>query len=332
VINEKPAATTPQQLEHFQGLALKRNVRLFTASQTRYGRRMTKTKALLPSIGQIYQVDLTRTLAVSDLGYGWRACKASAGGGVLGDLGWHTLDNLIEFNLINERSEILQFEPLITHPKGGYDCEDTCYLTLRNTASEGSLQPVIVYATISRVGKSKANRCTFRGRHGTLTVEDDDAILQFFDERGAARISFESESRDDMLSMFKSSNDLLQGHGGEVDYEKYLEQDRTVTGLISRIYASRDASPSITQWPVITAATQNAVVEQLQKTISVYSNDGIVGQLEERWKSVHGQPEWHALLHNSGTNALHGLFASARLKRGDEVSHPAIVFHTVALH
>ena len=41
VINEKPAATTPEQLAHFQLLARKHSVRLFTASQTRYGQRMT---------------------------------------------------------------------------------------------------------------------------------------------------------------------------------------------------------------------------------------------------------------------------------------------------
>jgi len=108
--------------------------------------------------------------------------------------------------------------------------------------------------------------------------------------------------------------------------EKYLEQDRTVTGLVSRLYSSMNASPPpASQWPVITEATQAVVVEQLHKTISIYSNDGIVGQLEERWKLLHGQPKWHALLHNSGTNALHGLFASARLKRGDEVGHLSFI-------
>ncbi len=78
-------------------------------------------------------------------------------------------------------------------------------------------------------------------------------------------------------------------------------------------------------WPPITERTREAVLRQLDESISIYDKSGIIGRLEDRFAQYHGKK--HALLTNSGTSALHSIYVGADLKEGDEIICPAYTFY-----
>lgn len=78
-------------------------------------------------------------------------------------------------------------------------------------------------------------------------------------------------------------------------------------------------------WPPITERTREAVLKQLDESISIYDRSGIIEKLEDRFARYHGKK--HALLTNSGTSALYSMYVGADLKEGDEVICPAYTFY-----
>jgi dTDP-4-amino-4,6-dideoxygalactose transaminase len=81
-------------------------------------------------------------------------------------------------------------------------------------------------------------------------------------------------------------------------------------------------------WPPITDQTRSVVLDQLEKSISIYNRSGIIEELEDRLANYHGVS--FALLTNSGTAALHSLYVGADLRPGDEVLCPAYTFFATA--
>jgi dTDP-4-amino-4,6-dideoxygalactose transaminase len=78
------------------------------------------------------------------------------------------------------------------------------------------------------------------------------------------------------------------------------------------------------EWPVITDATRQAVLRQLDEAISITDRSGVVARLEERLKAEYGLP--HALLFNTGTSAIFAMFVGVGLGPGDEVLCPGYTF------
>ena len=78
-------------------------------------------------------------------------------------------------------------------------------------------------------------------------------------------------------------------------------------------------------WPPITERTREAVLRQLEESISIYDRSGIIEKLEDKFAQYHGKK--HALLTNSGTSALHSMYVGADLRGGDEVICPAYTFY-----
>ena len=77
-------------------------------------------------------------------------------------------------------------------------------------------------------------------------------------------------------------------------------------------------------WPIITEETKEAVLNQLNNTISIYNRSGIIEEFEDEFAKLHNRT--HALLTNSGTSALFGLYEGLELKPGDEVIVPTYTF------
>lgn len=82
------------------------------------------------------------------------------------------------------------------------------------------------------------------------------------------------------------------------------------------------------QWPPITQATTEAVVQQLHRAVSIPDRSGVIAELEDRLAEYFGV-RW-VVLTSSGTAALHSAFASLELDDGDEVIVPAYTFHATA--
>lgn len=77
-------------------------------------------------------------------------------------------------------------------------------------------------------------------------------------------------------------------------------------------------------WPKITSFTKRAVLRQLDESISIYDNSGVIRRFEDKLKNYFNSK--HCLLTSSGTAALHSMFVGVGLKAGDEVICPAYTF------
>ncbi|KAL9046526.1 MAG: hypothetical protein Q9214_000659 [Letrouitia sp. 1 TL-2023] len=133
-------------------------------------------------------------------------------------------------------------------------------------------------------------------------------------------------------------------------YDTYRKQDLVVTKTLQAIYqhASDERrkenlhrthqkpkkekpyaqeNHSAMEWPKIDREVEEAVSQQLNEEISIYGNSGVFKVFETEFKNYHGANSSYALLHNSGTNALHALFFAAGLMPGDEVIFPVYTFH-----
>jgi dTDP-4-amino-4,6-dideoxygalactose transaminase len=78
-------------------------------------------------------------------------------------------------------------------------------------------------------------------------------------------------------------------------------------------------------WPEITNYTEDAVIAQMRKSISIYDRSGVIEELEKALENYYGKK--HALLFNSGTMALYSMYLSSQISQGDEVICPAYTFY-----
>lgn len=76
--------------------------------------------------------------------------------------------------------------------------------------------------------------------------------------------------------------------------------------------------------PVITKKIENAVVEQLYDTISIYDNSNIFLKFEKEFSNYHNKK--YGIVTSSGTSALHSMFDAINLKENDEIICPIYTF------
>lgn len=76
--------------------------------------------------------------------------------------------------------------------------------------------------------------------------------------------------------------------------------------------------------PKITKEIEDAVIDQLHDTISIYDNSNIFQKFENEFAKYHNKR--YGLVTSSGTSALHSLYDSIGLKKGDEVICPIYTF------
>lgn len=76
--------------------------------------------------------------------------------------------------------------------------------------------------------------------------------------------------------------------------------------------------------PKITPEIEQAVIDQLHKSISIYDNKGIFEEFETSFANYHQTK--YALTFSSGTAALWGMYDGIGLKAGDEVICPCYTF------
>ena len=76
--------------------------------------------------------------------------------------------------------------------------------------------------------------------------------------------------------------------------------------------------------PHITKKLEDAVIDQLHDTISIYASGKIFEKFENEFAKYHGKK--YGLVVSSGTSAIHSLFDSINLKSGDEIICPIYTF------
>ena len=341
ILKEKPAGTTSAELKMFQDLAHLHEARLVTASQSRYGTRLGQLSQWIPLIGKMLLMEGARKISVSDLGQGWRASKRLAGGGAVNDIGWHLIDNVLgllgpEFDITTRYSKLFK-----TRGSLGYDCEDSALVTLEFN-EPGVDRPVICQLAISRNGLEKIDELTVAGSLGVIVAHKGWVEVSIREGPKQQRKRVLTPSDKDFDHMLRYFHDEISLDAPSEKYIAFCLQDRRVTELVDTIYsidderksndrlstaliansASKVQEPSLVrslQWPRVTQDMAKEVISQMSETISISDNAGVFCEFETEFKQFHGHPDWHALLHNSGTNALQGLYYACQFVPGDEV-------------
>ncbi len=77
-------------------------------------------------------------------------------------------------------------------------------------------------------------------------------------------------------------------------------------------------------WPLINNEVKKRVLEQLDKTVSIYDRSGIFFEFEKSFSEYHSLK--HSLLFNSWTSAIFAMFEALNLHPGDEVICPTYTF------
>ncbi|KAI9771999.1 MAG: hypothetical protein M1840_001287 [Geoglossum simile] len=351
VLKEKPAAINATELREFQSLANLHKVRLVTAAQDRYSSRSSRLSEWLPLIGELHFVEGSRKIMVSDLGNGWRASKELAGGGALIDIGWHLVDAVLGLVGKGFSPTVANATLFMTRPFQSYDCEDSAHLTLSLLPGDnvGGARPISCNLRVSRIGHEEIDELIFTGRDGLLISRGGEIKLHL-------QLASGEKIFDLAQAHEKEFDQVLLGFYQEVccvtpseSYQDFGLQDILVNQTIDTVYG-RHRVPAIhapnthyylsgavcnenrelgkqMQWPVISRDVEDAVQSQLHESISIYDNGGIFHTFETEFKEALNRPKWHALLHNSGTNALHALFHAAQFQPGDEVIFPVYTFH-----
>jgi perosamine synthetase len=86
----------------------------------------------------------------------------------------------------------------------------------------------------------------------------------------------------------------------------------------------QDTNSMHIEWPNISKETEEAVLNQLHTSISIYDKSGIFDEFERKFKNFHNRK--YALLTNSGTTALYSMYIGADIGPGDEVICPSYTF------
>ncbi|KAL8767666.1 MAG: hypothetical protein Q9209_005925 [Squamulea sp. 1 TL-2023] len=269
VLKEKPAAIDVQELKHYQDLA-----------------ETNSMKDWLPFIGQVSYIEAKLKICVSDLGEGWRAQSALAGGGAMADVGWRLLDMVIELaNVSQDAQVVLEF-------------------------ASGNMT---AHMTVSRIGHKETEEIIITGEKGTLTFDGNTVVLHFkaavMEESLRYDPRQDADHKPDIEGMFAKFYDLLQKTRTGVslavhsEYSKYRIQDMIVTQTLQAIYQyisdkdSRQHQPHAELpsnieraktldslqalamvWPIIDETLEAAVTAQLHKEISIYGNGGVSRQ------------------------------------------------------
>ncbi|KAH8109379.1 DegT/DnrJ/EryC1/StrS aminotransferase family-domain-containing protein [Phellopilus nigrolimitatus] len=332
VIKEKPLAINAAEGFTLIEAANKTGVRLGVSAQRRFSKRYNRLREWLPRVGRVSAVHVIEKIVVSDFTEGWRASKNAAGGGVVLDMGYHMLDQLVglfgrEFREVSAR--------LLKTRSGQYDVEDTAHIHI---SYAGGIEASVV---LSRAGAEQEEILEIIGEHAVLRLNGTKVKFLATGSHDAGNDIFNcEESTNDMLK------DLFSSFISGADTDLWnTERDLAVMRLIDAIYSegkleqlsstksivgdSSDVPAKKWSWPRLTKEIENDVHKQLHTTLSIYNNGGVFGEFETEIKSAISTPDSNlrVLLHNSGTSALHATFYSLGIGRGDEVIVPVYTFH-----
>ncbi len=319
ILKEKPFAISSEEAKQLDIVLKKNQVHMMIACQRRFDLIYQTFIPLLNQIGKIYHIEGHYLMNISNLAEGWRATQNTAGGGALMDMGYHFVDLLVwYFGIPND----IKLQKTTGNREGQqYDVEDTVILSFNYRQKfQPSEQTTIGSFTISRTGHKPQEKIIVRGSQGTVILKRDGIYklntqgeTQAFLERGKDIFS------NPLVLQLQHFCDFIQEKEANLinnyeDHFKHVQLIESAYGKPQKDYV----------WPIITEKTKQAVLRQLDTSISIYDRSGIIKIFEDNFAGYHKRQ--HAVMTNSGTNALFAAYEALNLSPGDEIIAPVYTF------
>jgi len=168
ILKEKPLATSLEEAREIDDIVTKAKIHLMLALHRRFHPLYHAYRQLVAKIGRAYAFNYIHTLNLQRLDQGWRATHAQAGGGCLLDMGYHTIDMIVQFfGLPKTVHANMSYG---SRESQCYDVEDTCQLSLRYEKPE-SRATLIGDVFISRAYPEKLERLVVLGTKGVIRID-----------------------------------------------------------------------------------------------------------------------------------------------------------------
>ncbi|CAF9939420.1 MAG: hypothetical protein ALECFALPRED_008091 [Alectoria fallacina] len=305
VLKEKPAASTPEDLKSFQSLGASNSARLKVASQRRYGSHLGQMKEWIPFVGTINTVKARRKISVANLGDDWRAKSSLAGGGAMGDIGWHILDQVLCLVGNGSVPSVAYSKMFHIRTYQGHDCEDSASVILEfpNASTDGKAHSISAHLIVSRIGHEEVEDFVNTGEDGVLSSNGDEISLQLDFASGKRSFnvstSYELVPESDFERMLKAFHTEITLSSPSKTYYQHRSQDMLVTQTPQNIYRGaaptcqkvsepiegaltdikqKDSQPERKrfqmQWPIVDADIEQAVITQLHEDIHIWQRRG----------------------------------------------------------
>lgn len=319
VLKEKPFSLSFKEAKELQDLANKNNVKLTISTQKRFSPAYLKCKEVIDKelLGSISCIDVRYTLdVVNPKSSNWRL-KDSAD--IILDMGYHMLD--IVTWLFGIPEEIYGLSNEQNHYQTS-EAGDVSSITFKKTMKDG--KTAIGNIFLARYYHEKQEHLAISGTNGKVVIKDGQEITHLDPDRKLiSREYFGGEPLQNVLQQFTEAIDTIDLNP--------LNNSSDEGGLLTMKFVDalrNNGKSSDYTWPVITPSARQAVNNQLNESISIYNNSGIIKDFEDDFAAYHGRK--YGLLSNSGTNAIYSMFFGLGLQPGDEVIVPVYTFFATA--
>jgi predicted dehydrogenase len=166
VLKEKPFARNLTEAFYLKKLCDQNtDVIIMTGMQRRFNPMYCSFELFRDLIGDIYLINATYTLCVSNPDQGWRGSKKQAGGGCIIDMGYHMIDTVIWFAGLPDA--VYSSHSTNAKPEKFYDAEDTALIAFKyKNGTHGSL-------LLSRHYAPKKEVICFVGTNGIIEIQKE---------------------------------------------------------------------------------------------------------------------------------------------------------------
>lgn len=341
ILKEKPFAIDINEAKQLHALIQASGVKMMIACQRKFSSAYQFMNMAIKQIGKIAHIEGNYFLNAPSLEEGWRAQKSQSGGGALIDMGYHFIDLLLWY--FGTPSTIQAKKTQGNRINQKYEVEDTIILTFdyRQKFLPPDEKTIGVFI-ISRNSPLNREKIIVKGNQGSiiLTKKSNEAPrIRYFNHQNKLiedrRFSDDNTSiiLQKQLSYFST---VIQHHSPQFvnDYREHFSHISLIDAAYrydqpSTITPSQCFNPhSDFIWPIVTDKTKQAVLHQMETSISIYDRSGIIKTFEDKFAAFHERQ--YALATNSGTNAIFAMFEGIKLMPGDEVIVPTYTFFATA--
>ncbi|EGX95966.1 Pyridoxal phosphate-dependent transferase, major region [Cordyceps militaris CM01] len=345
VLKEKPVAESRAEYETLRALPVKIGVTF----QKRFEPRYLAVADLLHHVGQVASVTGTLAASIAELDATWRA---GSGVGVTEDLGCHMLDMMV--SLFGRPTSVVARSATGVRAEQSYGGDDVANVIMNfGEGAAATGQTIIGHVHLSRVAHRDQESLVITGTNGTFTLEGNDVTLKDGLGHEIFRLADASTKTARVKAMLQKFSAWVAG--GAPDFAASLDRLADTVSVMEAIrhsYSnpSDDADQSVVLarqpplsetapaaasldgahhvWPLLSAESETAVVDQMHRTLSIYDRSDIYETFEDRWRTMHGLK--HALVCSSGTIAILHMFDALGLRPGDEILCPVYTFFATA--